>query len=281
MTVNDGIDDWFAARGWTVFPFQREAWRAYADGESGLIHSPTGSGKSLAAWVGPLRRIAAGEPCRGLRVLWLTPLRALASDTAAGLNEIAAAIGVTDAVKVRTGDTPASERKRQLAAPPPALVTTPESLSLLLSYADSARQFRHLDAVIVDEWHELLGTKRGVQLELCLARLRRMAPGLRVWGLSATLGNLGQALAVLLGPSGGGRLIAGAQPKTTRIRSALPPAIERFPWAGHLGVALLDQVVAALGDAATTLLFTNTRSQAELWFEALTRARPDWLGVVA
>ncbi len=281
MTATDGIDDWFAARGWTIFPFQREAWQAYDEGASGLIHSPTGSGKSLAAWVGPLRQIAAGGPRGSLRVLWLTPLRALANDTAASLNEIAAASGVADAVRVRTGDTPASERKRQRTAPPPALVTTPESLSLLLSYADGARQFRHLDAVIVDEWHELLGTKRGVQLELCLARLRHLAPGLRVWGLSATLGNLQQALAVLLGPSGGGRLIAGEQPKTTRIRSALPPAIERFPWAGHLGVALLDQVVAALEHAATTLLFTNTRSQAELWFEALTRARPDWLGAVA
>ncbi|MEJ2601870.1 MAG: ligase-associated DNA damage response DEXH box helicase [Gammaproteobacteria bacterium] len=279
------LDEWLAAGGRALFDFQREACEAYLAGESGLIHSPTGSGKSLAAWLGPLAEAAAeaeeGVSRAGLRILWITPLRALAVDTRENLAEAAEALGSGWRVEVRSGDTSQSVRARQRRQPPEALITTPESLSVLLSYADGAQWFRGLQAVVVDEWHELLGTKRGVQLELCLSRLRGIAPALKTWGLSATLANLEEARDVLLGPRGRGRLVRGSAPKSVRIRSVLPRTLERFPWAGHLGIKLLPAVVEAIAAANSTLLFTNTRSQAELWFQALVDERPDWVGRIA
>ena len=285
MTVaaSNRLTEWFAGNGWTPAEFQQTAWAAYAAGESGLIHSATGSGKSLAAWGGPLleglEQAAAGhQTAAGFRVLWITPLRALAGDTLDSLRTAAAGVGLDWRIEKRTGDTSGSARTRQRRRPPEALVTTPESLSLLLSYRDAARQFAPLRAVIVDEWHELIGTKRGVQLELALARLRALAPGLRTWGLSATLGNLDEARDCLLGGSArDGRLIQGPPARPIHIRTLEPTQEERFPWAGHLGTQLIDGVIEALEGDGTCLLFTNTRSQAERWFEALVRARPDWI----
>ncbi|MEX0373890.1 ligase-associated DNA damage response DEXH box helicase [Spiribacter pallidus] len=273
------LTDYFAARGWTPAAFQREAWAAYRSGESGLIHSATGSGKSLAAWGGPLAEgIDNDRASPGLMVLWITPLRALAADTVGNLQAAASGVGLDWRVEARTGDTASSARSRQRQRPPAALVTTPESLSLMLSYRDAGRQFRHLQAVIVDEWHELMGTKRGVQLELCLARLRRLRPGLRTWGLSATLGNLGEAQDTLLGEdSHNGRLIEGPSARPVAIQALLPEGCERFPWAGHLGTRLSEGVLAHLDQPGTCLLFTNTRSQAERWFETILHARSDWL----
>ena len=273
---------WFATRGWQPEAFQEAAWEAYGRGESGLIHSATGSGKSLAAWGGPLIEALGdtdGAHCPGgLRVLWITPLRALAGDTVQNLANAAAGVGLDWRVEKRTGDTSSGTRARQRQRPPEALVTTPESLSLLLSYRNAAQQFQGLRAVIVDEWHELIGTKRGVQLELCLARLRRLSPGLRTWGLSATLGNLDEARDCLLGgDSASGRLIQGPAARPIDIRTLLPAADTRFPWAGHLGTQLLDGVIETLEGPGSCLLFTNTRSQAEIWFESLLRARADWL----
>ncbi|MDZ4079519.1 ligase-associated DNA damage response DEXH box helicase [Hydrocarboniphaga sp.] len=268
------VESWFSRRGWHIADFQRSAWAAYAAGESGLIHSSTGSGKTLAAWIGALLQ-ADGEH-EPLRLLWITPMRALAADTTAGLQRAAEELGCGWTVELRTGDTGSAARARQRKRLPQALVTTPESLSLLLSYADLIAQFAGLSAVIVDEWHELLGTKRGVQTELCLSRLRALAPALRVWGLSATLGNLDEAARVLVGPQREARLIAGEQRKTVRIDTVIPPKVERMAWAGHLGLPQLPQVVAELERAGTSLVFTNTRSQAERWFTALQEARPDW-----
>jgi ATP-dependent helicase Lhr and Lhr-like helicase len=267
------LERWFSQQGWPVAAFQREAWDAYARGESGLIHAPTGTGKTLAAWGGPL--LAARSAEEPLRVLWITPMRALAADTAENLQQAADALGVPWAVERRTGDTGAAARARQRKRLPQALVTTPESLSLLLSYADLMPQFAGLQAVIVDEWHELLGSKRGVQTELALARLRRLAPGLRVWGLSATLGNLDEALAVLLGPGRPGRLVGAVPPRALAMETLIPPTVERFPWSGHMGLVCLPQVVEALHAAASTLVFTNTRAQAERWFDALSMAAPE------
>ncbi len=181
----------------------------------------------------------------------------------------------------RTGDTSASVRTRQKARLPTVLVTTPESLSLLLTYPDAREKFAGLRCVVCDEWHELLGSKRGVLTELALARLRTFHPGLRVWGLSATVGNLDAALAVLLGPGQGGRVIRGAVPKPVTVDAVLPPRIERFPWAGHLGLTLLPQVVAAIDEGRSALVFTNTRAQSETWYRAILDARPDWAGLMA
>lgn len=272
--------EWFAREGREVLAFQRRAWEAYLEGRSGLIHSPTGSGKTLAAWVGPLLEAGSGE-AGGLRCLWITPLRALARDTTDGLASAAGSLGVPWRVEMRTGDTGQAARGRQRARPPAALVTTPESLSVMLSHADAQRLLAGVRSVVVDEWHELLGSKRGVQLQLCLARLRRLAPGLKTWGLSATLGNLEQAMDVLLGPGHDGELIRGDVPRDIRIRALVPPEVERFPWAGHLGIRLLPRVVDAVASSGTVLMFTNTRSQAELWHEAVTAARPDWRDRIA
>lgn len=284
--------DWFAGRGWQPFAFQQEAWAAFGAGESGLIHAATGTGKSYAALGGPLLDWLEQHPepaqwptLKGSphTVLWITPLRALAKDTEESLGLPLKELGVPWTIGRRTGDTSSSQRQKQQKQLPTLLITTPESLSLLLSYSDAPEKFRSLRAIVVDEWHELMGTKRGVQTELCLARLRGWLPQLRVWGLSATMGNLEVALQCLLGNErlDEVRLIEGHVPKTYHIASLLPEAVERFPWAGHLGLRMLPQVIETIAQAATTLVFTNTRAQCETWYQALLAARPDWAGVIA
>ncbi len=285
---------WFAERGWRPFDFQEEVWRAMESGVSGLLHAPTGTGKTLAAWLGAVARSRLAEgrqpaaATAGPRVVWVTPLRALAADTARALAEPLGSLGRRRPgrepvahgwqVGVRTGDTSAADRRRLRDRWPEALVTTPESLSILLSLEDAHEIFAGLEAVVVDEWHELLATKRGVQAELALARLRTLRPGLIVWGLSATLANLTDAVAALVGPAAASvaRLVSAEVPRTLEIETLIPEPMERFPWAGHMGMRLLPQVVAAIDRAATSLVFTNTRSQAERWFEAIRSARPDW-----
>lgn len=318
------LNAWFTQRGWRPFAYQLEAWAAYTAGDSGLIHTPTGVGKTLAAWLGPVgewladQPVNAAHPCNNpasaanrpaaerpegaarrrpraanaaqrqravpIRVLWITPLRALAGDTVAALREPVEELGLPWLVEHRMGDTPAGVKQRQRERLPTALVTTPESLSLLISYPETHENLRSLRCVVVDEWHELMGTKRGVQTELCLARLRAWLPELRVWGLSATLGNLREARDVLLGPRHDprrARLIECDLHKQVEVRTIIPSQVDRFPWAGHLGARLVNEVAAAIEQARTTLLFTNTRSQAEIWFRTLMRARPDWVGQVA
>ncbi|HEU4654066.1 MAG TPA: DEAD/DEAH box helicase, partial [Steroidobacteraceae bacterium] len=212
-SAREKIEQWFAVRGWSFAPFQAQALEAYLRGESGLIHSPTGTGKTLAAWLGPLAEaLQTSSSWNGLRVLWITPLRALANDIQRNLTAAASALEIRWDIGLRTGDTSSTLRKKQRTSPPHCLVTTPESLSIMMSFSDSHDALRSVQAVIVDEWHELLGTKRGVQLELCLAHLRALNPSLRVWGLSATLGNLQEALQVLMG-STGGTLINGPAAK--------------------------------------------------------------------
>ena len=198
--VATGPAAWFASRGWKPFPFQREVWREMARGTSGLVHAPTGTGKTLAAWLGALGRARALGTAGGLRVVWLTPLKALAADTVRALETPLAELsggwlpGRWD-VGLRTGDTSAADRRRLRASPPAAVVTTPESLSIMLSMEDAHEIFAGLETIVVDEWHELLSTKRGVQTELALARLRALAPDVITWGLSATLANLDEAVA--------------------------------------------------------------------------------------
>lgn len=282
---------WFAARGWTVFDFQRQVWHAAAAGRSGLLHAGTGSGKTYAVWFGALLHAepalgtlpAPAVAAQGLRVLWITPMRALAADTLRALQAPLADLLPHWQAGMRTGDTGAGERARQMRSLPQALVTTPESLSLLLSQADARQRFARLDAVIVDEWHELMGNKRGVQVQLALARLRRWRPQLAVWGLSATLGNLPQAMQALLGEAVArdGVLVRGEQRKRIVIDTLPPPQPARFAWAGHLGMQMLPAVAAEIEASASTLVFTNTRSQAELWYQNLLQARPDWAGVIA
>ncbi len=262
---------WLATQGRRPAPFQRAAWKAWAEGRNGLIHAPTGTGKTLAAVGGPLID-AVRAPERGLQLLWITPLRSLATDTAQHLSTAVEAMDLPWRVLRRTGDSSSAERARLRKGECELLVTTPESLALLLSYPDAADRFRHLRGVVVDEWHELIGNKRGTLLQLGLVRLRTLKPSMRVWGLSATLGNLDEALATL---AGDGVLIGARAVKKIRIESALPEADERFPWAGHLGLSQLARVLTAALEVRSALVFTNTRSQAELWHEALASVWPE------
>ncbi len=276
------VDAWFAARGWKVFPFQRAVWKAALAGESGLLHANTGAGKTYAVWFAALQRgmRAASRKQGGLRVLWITPMRALASDTQRALEQSAADLAPAWTIGARTGDTSSAERARQSKGLPTTLITTPESLSLMLSHAQAAAQFSALDMIIIDEWHELMGSKRGVQVQLALARLRRWQPKLVVWGLSATMGNLAEARAVLLG-EGQGVLVEGEMRKELLVDSLIPENVSRFPWGGHLGIQMLDPVIAEIDKYDATLVFTNTRSQSELWYQNILEARPDWAGVIA
>ena len=273
----------FAARGWKPFKFQKETWKAYKGGESGLVHAPTGTGKTYAVWAPTLiewleesKRTKPLKKAPGLRVLWITPLRALVQDTTRALVDLVAELEMPWTVQSRTGDTSASIKAKQRKSFPTALVTTPESLSLLLSYPETREHFAGLKAVIVDEWHELLSTKRGVQTELGLARLRHWNPKLKTWGLSATLGNLEEALDCLVGAGNTGHLVNGDLKKKFVVETVIPKAMDRFPWSGHLGSKMVGEVVKAIEQANTTLVFTNVRSQTEFWFRALKEARPEW-----
>ncbi len=276
---------WFLERDQQPFTFQLDVWKAMAAGNDGLLHAPTGTGKTLAAWLGALCRsctVPTEHEKPGIRTVWVTPLRALATDTARALEEPLAdltdAFGQCWRVGTRTGDTSAADRRRLRQNWPEALITTPESLSILLSLEDSHEIFADLDTVIVDEWHELLATKRGVQTELALSRLRAIRPNMMTWGLSATLSNLDEAVTALVGPqrSRHAHLIEANAPRNLEFSTLIPEPIERFPWAGHLGLRLLPQVLEVLEHASTTLAFTNTRSQAERWYDAIRNARPDW-----
>jgi ATP-dependent Lhr-like helicase len=295
--AEEAVDAWFAARDWRVFPFQRAVWKAAVAGQSGLLHANTGAGKTYAVWFAAMLRGAnrSRRDRSGLRVLWITPMRALAADTQRSLEVSSAELGAaspdvigTWTLGSRTGDTGSSERARQSKSLPGALITTPESLSLLLSHAAAREQFKHLDMVIIDEWHELMGSKRGVQVQLALARLRRWNPELVVWGLSATMGNLREARHVLLGTDaadpgneGRGVLVEGDLKKQIVVDCLIPENVSRFPWGGHLGLQMLQPVVDEIDKHEATLVFTNTRSQSEIWYQNLIEARPDWAGLVA
>lgn len=277
---------------------------------SGLLNAPTGSGKTYAVWIPFLCHWMAAHPGereapgKGLKLLWITPLRALAKDISAALQAACDAFNMEWRVELRTGDTPAAQKQRQLKDPPQALVTTPESLHVLLARKGYPAFFKALDAVVVDEWHELIGSKRGVQVELGLSRLRALRDqqcrskggGLRIWGISATIGNLVQALEVLLGPEGAGKaqaldhgapaasgphIVVADVPKQLEMRTVLPDDLSDMPWGGHLGIKLLEKVRGILDQARTTLVFTNTRAQAEIWYRKLLEADPGLAGQMA
>ena len=296
-----------------------------AEGRSGLLHARTGSGKTLAVWGGALARAvqrqdaaqagctsgaAVGTGGLGPKVLWITPMRALAADTLKALSEPLPALADPVLrrwrIGLRTGDTPSAERARQERAWPQVLVTTPESLSLMLARADARELLSALDTVIVDEWHELLGNKRGVQVQLALARVSGWQPGLVVWGLSATLGDLDAALDALvplppadaMAPDRPSAVpapvrVQGRADKAVQIDTLLPATdapgkpggpnsrAGRLSWAGHLGTPMVRALADELADAGTALVFTNTRAQAEIWYQMILDERPDWAGLVA
>ncbi len=292
------VSEWFESHGWLPFDYQVECWKAYQSGENGLVNAPTGTGKTLAVWLGPIIEWLSSAQCldsntirnparrrpedfESSTVLWITPLRALAADTLHALTLPIKEMELPWSVEMRTGDTSAWAKRRQMKRFPTALITTPESLSLLLSYPDTREKLATLKCVVVDEWHELLGNKRGVQTELALARLRKWRPELRTWGLSATISNPEAAAATLAGVHGSARLIFERRAKDLKIRTLVPQSIDRFPWAGHLGRLGVPGVASAIGEATSSLIFTNTRNQAEQWYQWLTLYEPDWEDSIA
>ena len=278
---------WMASRGWKPFDFQREVWGAIGQGRSGMLHATTGAGKTYAVWLGMLDRMLHAHPpertAQPLRAIWLTPMRALAADTARALAEPLRALAPAWTLGQRTGDTASAERARQDRRFPTVLVTTPESLSLMLTRENAREELQGVGYVVVDEWHELIGSKRGVQTQLALARLRRLNPQLVTWGLSATLGNLEQAMAVLCGAQAEPppALVRGKIDKRLVIDTLIPPEPGKYSWAGHLGARMQQPVVDEIAQAGTTLVFTNVRSQAEIWYQLLLEARPEWAGEIA
>lgn len=279
------VREWFASRGWTPFEYQRRAWGAYAAGRSGLVQVPTGAGKTYAAFGGPLQELIdeslagpdRGPPTRGVRVLYITPLRAVSRDIELALRAPIESMGVACRVESRTGDTSSSVRVKQRERLPEVLVTTPESLSLMLTWPDAPQRFAGVRAAIVDEWHELLTSKRGTQVELALSRLRSFAPALRTWALTATISNAPEAARAIVGATGEEPVIVTTDlERRVRVDTVLPAPGDPFPWAGHLGLSMLDRVVEAIDPSRSTLVFTNTRSQAERWYQAILSRRPEW-----
>lgn len=277
------ISDWFDLQGWTPQKFQRATWQAYLKGKSGLVNAPTGSGKTYALWGGIVQyHLNKGTTPSKTNVLWITPLRALGTEIQQATTQLTQAFYPELTVGLRTGDTPQAERNLQKRKPPFGLVTTPESLHLLLSTKDHQAYFKNLHTIVVDEWHELMGSKRGVQIELAIAYLQSFLPDLKIWGISATIGNLDLARQILLGQKDSeGMLIRSGIKKSIQVHSLLPEQMDSFPWTGHLGIHLLDQVVEIIQRYPSSLLFTNTRAQCEIWYQKILEKAPELAGQLA
>lgn len=279
------LEAWFQGRHWSPHAFQREAWEAYDAGEEVLIQAPTGSGKTYAGLGGALREAAReaaqGRSASGLQLIWIAPIRALTKEIQLSAERLVEGLGLPWEVGVRTGDTASKDKAKQRKKLPEILITTPESLHVLLAMKEVPKRFGSLRLMVVDEWHDLMGTKRGTQVELASAWFREVAPRYRCWGISATVGNLEEALRVLVGPSREGRLIQCDWVKRTEVHSLMPSQFERLPWAGHIGVKLAEHVVDVIRKHESTLIFTNTRAQSEIWYHKLLEVAPDLAGVLA
>ena len=279
---------WFEQQGWTPFPFQLDTWNSVWKGESGLVNAPTGSGKTYSLLIPILLESTQKDGPRikhtGPRAIWITPIRALAKEIEYSAKRAIEGLNSNWRVAVRSGDTSTREREKQKDKPPDFLITTPESLHLLFSQKGYADYFSELQTIVSDEWHELIGSKRGVLMELALSRLKAVNPALKIWGISATIGNMEQSLQVLLGnyyQTKPYRVIKANIKKEVEIISIFPDEVERLPWSGHLGIQLLDKVIPIIKESCTTLLFTNTRSFAEIWYQKILDKAPELSGLIA
>lgn len=282
--------DWFEKMGWTPFAFQLEAWQAYLNGKSGLVNAPTGSGKTYSLLVPIVLEFlknyttAKAQKASGLQAIWITPIRALSKEIEISGNRLVDGLDIFFRIGIRSGDTKLTERAKQKTKPPQLLITTPESLHLLLAGKNYAEFFKDLKVVVSDEWHELMGSKRGVQIELALSRLKAISPELKVWGISATIGNMDQAVETLLGNyyvPGKFKVVRADIKKKVEIESVMPDSLERMPWAGHLGIHLLTKVIDIVKNSNSTLIFTNTRSFAEIWYQKMLDKAPELSGLIA
>ncbi|MCJ7994958.1 ligase-associated DNA damage response DEXH box helicase [Rhizobium cremeum] len=278
---------WFAEKGWQPRAHQLELLQRARDGESLLLIAPTGAGKTLAGFLPSLTELAErgrlppGAPFTGVHTLYISPLKALAVDIERNLMKPVSEMALPVTIENRTGDTPQGKRQRQKLNPPDILLTTPEQLALLLSHSDSERFFRDLRYVVFDELHSLVTSKRGHLLSLGLARLRRLAPDLRTVGLSATVAEPMELQRWLVGqpPRGASHaglitVTGGAKPEITILKTE-----ERVPWSGHSARYAMPELYQVLKEFRTTLIFVNTRSQAELLFQELWTINDDNLPI--
>lgn len=285
--MNKLAEDWFEFKEWKPYPFQRNAWKAIDQGYSGLLNAPTGCGKTYAIWFGIIqdymkRNLKRNRKAQGLHCLWITPLRALSKEILNATTRVSGDLDLPYQIGLRTGDTTAAERAKQKRKSPEALITTPESVHIMMATKGYADQFKNLEFVVVDEWHELLGSKRGVLVELALSILKKINPSLKIWGISATIGNINEAKEILLGTGHDNEtLIRATIPKKTIIETILPDTLDKFPWSGHLGIKLADKILPIIEASQSTLIFTNTRSQAEIWYQHLLYIKPDLAGLIA
>jgi ATP-dependent Lhr-like helicase len=345
------IKDWYQQKKWEQFAFQKEMMQAYINGFSGLLNAPTGSGKTFAMFLPFIAQYINQNPDnyqeknnQGLLMLWITPLRALTNDIQKAMQTVVDDLGIPWKIATRTGDTSSADKQAIKKKPPEVLLTTPESLHLMLAQKEYPKTFKNLHVVVTDEWHELLGTKRGVQLELGLSRLRSLRSrktevgsqqlvdnsqwsidnsqqvvdngqlqnspkssvdtkqetlkvttkaadyglstmdSLKIWGISATIGNLEEAAEVLLGPqfpADKKTLVRANITKKLEIKSIIPENVEKYSWSGHIGLKLLPQVMEIVAKSKTTLIFTNTRAQSEIWYHAILDNYPEYAGVMA
>ncbi len=301
------VVEWLRTKGMIPFKFQEETWNAINRGQSGLVNAPTGCGKTYSVFLGSLIHYIdqTGEAYNkkknnGLQLLWITPLRALATDIARVMEEVIIGLGIPWKVGIRNGDTSTGERVRQKKQMPEILIITPESLHLVLAQKGYPSIFSTLHTIAVDEWHELLGSKRGVQVELALSRIINVHESFSqspcsIWGISATIGNLEEAKNVLLAPLKrfqnkskankeelkGNNIIAANLSKKIEIQSVFPDEIEKFPWAGHLGIKLAHKLIPIIQESRTTLIFINTRGMSETWYQTLLDICPELAGSIA
>ena len=299
------ILDWLKKNERTPFAFQQQTWQHIVNGQSGLVNAPTGCGKTYSVFLGAIIQFINQHPNdyqskknNDLQLLWITPLRALAKDIARAMEEVITALGMNWRIGIRNGDTAIKEREQQKKQMPEVLIITPESLHLLLAQKNYPEIFKNLKIIAVDEWHELMGSKRGVQTELAISRIINLPIEIcSIWGISATIGNLEEAKNVLLSslkkvqnnevlkvPSLGGDLgevVKADLYKKIEIQSIFPDEIEKYPWAGHLGIKLVDKILPIINNSRTTLIFINTRGMTEMWYQALLTAAPELAGAVA
>jgi ATP-dependent Lhr-like helicase len=321
------VVEWLASKDFQPFAFQEETWQHILNNQSGLVNAPTGCGKTYSVFLGAVIKSLNNNPSNekisshGLQLLWITPLRALAKDIGRAMEEAIAELNIDWKVGIRNGDTPVAERERQKRQMPEVLIITPESLHLLLAQKGYENYFRSLQIIAVDEWHELLGSKRGVQVELAISRIagscvagsrelvagseqlmthdsrftihdsRLTTPGsglpaansrLSVWGISATIGNLSEAKEVLMSPlNEEGVIVKANMDKRIVVESIFPDEIEKYPWAGHLGIKLAGKLIPIIEQSGTTLIFINTRGMSEMWYQKLLDICPDLAGSIA
>jgi ATP-dependent Lhr-like helicase len=284
------IHQWLRAKGFQPFLFQEQAWQQVLDGHSGLVNAPTGCGKTYSVFLGALMQFINHHPAEyrskknnGLQLLWITPLRALAKDIARAMEEVITELGMQWQIGIRNGDTNTSERARQKRNMPEVLIITPESLHLLLAQKNYPSLFQSLKIIAVDEWHELLGSKRGVQVELAISRIAHCNEYLPcIWGISATIGNLLEAKEVLLSSiKEKGTIISAKIDKQIVVEAIIPDEIETYPWAGHLGIKLASKLIPIIEQNKTTLIFINTRGMSETWYQTLLTVSPQLAGAIA